>query len=702
MKLLLVWASHGLIIYQRLIGIGANGNIVIGNEPASARYTEARLSKEAEEGLFQGIKKNNVNMIKNFSEDEEWPEVLPAVMPRLLLNGSQGIGVTISNCWLPMNLKEVVKSLKNYIETQEISKNDYLVDFPSGGVIINKDELNVIHQTGKGKVIVRAKAEIKGKSILITELPYQIFVEPLLEEIRKMIAAGELDEIKEIYNKTDKKRLLIEIECKSNPEGVLKKLFLKTSLQKSYHANQFALVGKTPKLLTLKEYYDLYIQHNIDCVTRELNFDLNKATARLEILNGLLKALEDIDNVIKIIKSSSSAAAAKENLIKEYNLSKVQADAIVEMKLGRLANLEKIELENEKHKLEKETEIIKNTLFSKDNIIKVFIDRLDKFTSKYGTDRKSELQQVSIEKDNELSTVVPEDVVVVLGKEGSIKKIPRNSFKPQKRGGVGLKTTEEAPLVIINTNTLDNLLLFTDKGVMYKLLVDKIPSGSNTTKGVNVLSLINSQDNEKIIAATSISKEKLPKNVIFVTKNGLVKKTEFSEYTKTKRSTGIQAIKLKEGDSIAAIELMDEEEMLIVTKEGLAIRFETKGINPQGKNTLGVKGITLLGEDEVIATFKIGKNDKKIAVFTSIGTGKIVSLDKLPIQGKGGRGNLLKVRKDEYSIVGAFVTNQTEEALVIGENTICINLKDIVEYESPYSQGVKIIQGNIIKSVSKI
>lgn len=641
-------------------------------------------------------------MIKNFSEDEEWPEVLPAVMPRLLLNGSQGIGVTISNCWLPMNLKEVVKSLKNYIETQEISKNDYLVDFPSGGVIINKDELNVIHQTGKGKVIVRAKAEIKGKSILITELPYQIFVEPLLEEIRKMIAAGELDEIKEIYNKTDKKRLLIEIECKSNPEGVLKKLFLKTSLQKSYHANQFALVGKTPKLLTLKEYYDLYIQHNIDCVTRELNFDLNKATARLEILNGLLKALEDIDNVIKIIKSSSSAAAAKENLIKEYNLSKVQADAIVEMKLGRLANLEKIELENEKHKLEKETEIIKNTLFSKDNIIKVFIDRLDKFTSKYGTDRKSELQQVSIEKDNELSTVVPEDVVVVLGKEGSIKKIPRNSFKPQKRGGVGLKTTEEAPLVIINTNTLDNLLLFTDKGVMYKLLVDKIPSGSNTTKGVNVLSLINSQDNEKIIAATSISKEKLPKNVIFVTKNGLVKKTEFSEYTKTKRSTGIQAIKLKEGDSIAAIELMDEEEMLIVTKEGLAIRFETKGINPQGKNTLGVKGITLLGEDEVIATFKIGKNDKKIAVFTSIGTGKIVSLDKLPIQGKGGRGNLLKVRKDEYSIVGAFVTNQTEEALVIGENTICINLKDIVEYESPYSQGVKIIQGNIIKSVSKI
>lgn len=686
-----------------MIGIGANGNIVIGNEPASARYTEARLSKEAEEGLFQGIKKNNVNMIMNFSEDEEWPEVLPAVIPRLLLNGSQGIGVTISNCWLPMNLKEVVKSLKNYIETQEISKNDYLIDFPSGGVIINKDELNVIHQTGKGKVIVRAKTEIKGKSILITELPYQVFVEPMLEEIRKMIAAGELDEIKEIYNKTDKKRLLIEIECKSNPEGVLKKLFLKTSLQKSYHANQFALVGKTPKLLTLKEYYNLYIQHNIDCITRELNFDLNKAVARLEVLNGLLKALEDIDNVIKIIKSSSSAAAAKENLIKEYNLSKVQADAIVEMKLGRLANLEKIELENEKHKLEKETKIIKNTLSSKDNIIKVFIDRLDKFISKYGVDRKSELTQINISKeDNELSTVIPEDVVVVLGKEGSIKKIPRNSFKPQRRGGVGLKTTEEAPLVIINTNTLDNLLLFTDKGVMYKLLVDKIPNGSNTTKGVNVLSLINSQDNEKIITATSISKENLPKNVVFVTKNGLVKKTEFSEYTKAKRSTGIQAIKLKEGDSIAAIELMDEEEMLIVTKEGLAIRFETKDINPQGKNTLGVKGITLLGEDEVIAAFKIGKNDKKIAVFTSIGTGKIVSLDKLLIQGRGGRGNFLKSRTEEYSIVGVFITDQTEEALVVGEHIMCINLKDVSERESLNSQGVKIIQGNIIKSVSKI
>ena len=251
---------------------GANGNIVIGNAPASARYTEARLSKVAEEGMFAGIKKNNVPMILNFSEDEEWPEVLPSIMPRLLINGCQGIGVTIANVWLPNNLKEITQTIKKYIDTKELDTKIVYPDFPSGGIIINKNDLHLINETGKGKVIVRAKTEIKDNLILITELPYQVFVEPLLEDIKKLIEKEEITGIKDIYNKTDRKRLLIEIECKEAPAQVLKKLFTKTDLQKSFNANQYALVGKTPKLLTLKEYIDIYIEHNTSCIKKEFLF----------------------------------------------------------------------------------------------------------------------------------------------------------------------------------------------------------------------------------------------------------------------------------------------------------------------------------------------------------------------------------------------------------------------------------------------
>lgn len=695
--------SQNWVMRYPLIEVhGSNGNID-GDGPAAMRYTESRLSKLAEEGMLAGIKKRNVDFIPNYSEDSEEPITLPAIFPNLLCNPNTGIGVAMACNFAPHNLKEVGQAIHDYIEGKEPMLPG--PDFPTGGIIINMNDMPSIMATGHGSVKIRAKYKIEGRNIVFYEIPYGTCTEDIMTEIGEVSESEDINGIVNIRNESNKKGLRIVVECEKgvSPDAIANKLFLKTKLQTTFSYNQVALVNKTPTELNLKDCIKIYIEHNIQCLKKETKFDLEKAQARLEVIEGLIKALENIDNIIAFIKKSESSAAAKDGLIKEYKFTEPQAKSIITMRLGSLAKLEKIELNEEKSSLTSDIEHYNTILKSEQAQIEVILERLDTLVKKFGDARKTELTQINISKeDNELSTVIPEDVIVVLGKEGSIKKIPRNSFKPQRRGGVGLKTTEEAPLVIMNTNTLDNLLLFTDKGVMYKLLVDKIPSGSNTTKGVNVLSLINSQGDEKIIAATSISKENLPKNVIFVTKNGLVKKTEFSEYTKTKRTTGIQAIKLKEGDNIAAIELMNEEEMLIVTKDGLAIRFETKDINPQGKNTLGVKGITLLGEDEVITAFKIEKNDKKIAVFTSIGTGKIVSLDKLPIQGRGGRGNLLKVRKDEYSIIGAFITNQTEEALVIGENTICINLKDLTEHETTYTQGVKVIQGNIIKSVSKI
>ena len=670
---------------------GANGNIVIGNAPASSRYTEAKLAKATEEGMFCGIKKNNVPMILNFSEDEEWPEVLPAIMPRLLINGSQGIGVTIANVWLPMNLIEVSDSIKDYIKTGVVNNNSVYPDFPSGGIIINKDDLHLINETGKGKVILRAKTEIKNNSIFITELPYQVFVEPLLDEIKKLVSDGELEEIKEIYNKTDKKKLLIEIECKSNPEGVLKKLFNSTNLQKNYNANQFALVGKTPSLLNLKGYYDIYISHNTKCISKEYIYDLKKAEARNEIVNGLLKALEDIDNIIKLIKASKSAADAKENLINKYKFSEAQAKAIVDMKLGKIANLEKIELENEKKELEKTIEDCKDILSNNDKILNILIERLKSFTKKYGSKRKTELTQINISKeDKEIINVIPEDVVVMVTQSGEIKRIPKKSFRAQKRNGKGIKSVNDIILTSISTNTIDNVLIFTNSGKMYKILVDNIPVGTNVSKGGSIYNLINIPTEEKIIAATSMNRDIDKKYVVFITKQGLFKKTLLEEYKNIKKATGIQAIKLKDNDNIAKVFFMNEENFMIFTKNGIAIKFDTKDIKPIGRVTSGVKAIKLNDDDYVISGFPITNEKANIAIIGTNGYGKKCSLEDFNCQGKGGKGV-----KTNFTIAGAELVEEDKEILLIGSpNSICISEKEL-PLQGRANLGVKIAKNNI-------
>lgn len=327
---------------------GNNGSQFTGPEAAADRYTEARLSKAAEDGFFQGIKKCNVNMISNYAEDDEWPEVLPAIFPRLMVNGCQGIGSTIANVWIPHNFKEISNVIIKYIETNQLDYSNLYPDFPTKGIIINQNDIHLIYETGKGKVVLRGKAEIKNNKILITELPYQVYVQPYVETTQQMAIKDEIKGIEAIYNKSGKDKLLIEIECSEDPQSVLNNLYLKTNLQKTYNANQWALVGKTPQLLNLKQYCDIYIKHNINCLIKETNFDLNKAKRRLHIVEGLLIALENIDNIITLIKKSESAATAKINLINQYKLDEDQAKAILDMKLSKLAKLEKIELETEK------------------------------------------------------------------------------------------------------------------------------------------------------------------------------------------------------------------------------------------------------------------------------------------------------------------------------------------------------------------
>ena len=680
---------------------GANGSIQISGEPAASRYTEARLSKATEEGMLYNIKKHNVPMKLNFTEDEEWPEVFPALIPRLMVNGCQGIGSTIANVWLPHSLDDLSKIIEEYVKTGEIDYNNIAPSFPTGGTIINKSALPTIYKTGKGKVVLRGTAEIKGNSILITEIPYQVYVEPFIDQIKELIIKDELKGISNVLNKSDKKRLLIEVECESNPQGVLQKLYALTSLQKSFSANQFALVGKTPKLLTLKEYLDIYLQHNYECIKREYAYDLAKAKDRLEIVEGLIRALEDIDNIIALIKASQSSSDAVVKLIERYDFTERQAKAIVDMKLGRLAHLEKVELNEEKIGLLSTIETCNDIISNVEKQKEIYLDRFLKVSKKYGDARRTKLMDIEIPKDKkekEVAEVVPEDVVVVTNQAGYIKRIPVASFKVQRRGTKGIKTADETILDVVKTNTVDTMMFFTDKGRMYRCLVDKIIEGDNTSKGMHISDLVKLETTtEKVIAVSSLHRKTTPKYIYFITKKGLIKKSLLSEYTQSTRNTGLQAIKLGAGDSIANIIFMDDEDVVVVTKKGMGIKFDTKTINAIGRLTTGVKAIKLEEGDEVVAGLPVHKETDCLALVAEAGIGKKLALTELPRQTKGGKGIILY--KDQV-VAGAAMVSDEDNILIIGRSTVTISAKDIPQY-SKTADGVILIKSKV-KQIVKL
>lgn len=680
---------------------GANGNQIIGNAVASSRYTEARLSEAAEEGMFMGIKKNNVPMIQNFSEDDEWPEVLPAILPRLLVNGCQGIGYTLANQWVCYNLGELKDVIMNYIQNGILDYSNLYPDFPTGGTIINQPELKEICETGKGKVIVRGTVEIKGKSILITELPYQVFVEPLIDNIKELIEKEEIKGINEIYNKSDKSHLLIEIVC-DNPSFVLHQLYKATDLQKTYNPNQYALVGKTPKLLNLKDYLDIYIQHNLDCIKKEYEFDLNKANSRKEIVDGLIKALEDIDNIINLIKKSQSSNHAKEQLIQIYNFTENQAKAIVDMKLGRLANLEQIELNKECQEL---NETISNCLImieNKESRQQEFLKRLENYCKKYSTPRKTKVIYIAepSKEDKEIEFVEPEKCVVIMTQSGLIKRIPVTSFRTQNRNGKGVKSADDIVSCIIRTNTIDSLMVFSDKGRVYRLLVNNIPVGTNASLGVSIKTLIEMEPNENPATIYSLYRDTEAQHVLFITKNGLIKKTPLSEYMKTRKKSGANAIDIRDDDELVSVSLIKDEEVILITEKCVAIHFATTEITPQGKNAAGVKAITLKEGDSVVTALPIRDKKDSLAVFTKKGAGKKMPLTDFPLQRRGGKG--LQCNRSSEEIAAACLVADEDNLLIAGTpGSICISAADIPLLGRP-AIGNQIIKNSKITSVSKI
>ena len=671
---------------------GSNGNID-GDGPAHMRYTEARLAKIAEDGMLKGIKKRNVDFIPNYSEDAEEPVTLPAIFPNLLCNPNTGIGVAMACNFAPHNLGEVAQAIYDYIDGKEPMLPG--PDFPTGGIVINKNDIPMIMKTGHGSVKVRGRYKVEKQNIVFYEIPYGTSTEALIAEIGK-VAEEEIPEIVNIRNESNKKGLRIVIECGKNvnPDAVANKLFLKTDLQSSFSYNQVALINKTPTEVNLKSCIKIYLEHNINCLIKETEYDLKAAEARREIVEGLIKALEDIDNIIAFIKKSESSAAAKDGLVKEYKFTEPQAKSIVAMRLGSLAKLEKIELNDELKGLVADIEQYNKILSSKEMQTNIIRTRLSDLVKKYGDARRTELAQIELPKEEkEVAAVIPEDVIVIVSQTGDVKRIPKSSFRTQRRGGKGVKSEDDAILASIRTNTIDNLLVFTNKGKMYKILVDKLPIGTNVSKGQNLASLINMETDEKVVAAASMNRDLDANYVVFITKKGLFKKTLLSEYKTIKKSTGTQAIKLKDGDTICNVIFMKDEEFMMFTKLGMSIRFETKDIGAIGRVTSGVKGINLADNDEVVCGFPILDKDKYIAIVDVNGYGKKCKVNEFTLQGRGGKG--LKLNAE---IAGATMIGSEDSILLIGKpNSICIGAGDIPE-QGRTTLGVKLAK-NAVKNV---
>ena len=709
------WHPHGdSSIYGALIRLAqpwemryplmdVHGNLGTqdGDGPAAMRYTETRLTKMVEDGMLTYLKQNAVDYMPNFDESLMEPVNLPSIFPNLLCNPNTGIGVAMACNWASHNLREVAQAICDYMDGKEPMLPG--PDFPTGGVVINAKDIPTIMRTGRGSVKVRGKYVIEKQKIIFTELPYGVSTEALIAEIGKVCdEEKKIEGIAEVRNESNKKGLRLVIECAkgTDPGSILNKLFAYTDLQSSFSYNQVALIDKVPTEMNLAKCCDIYVKHNVACLVRESEFELNKAKERKEIVDGLLRALEDIDNIIALIKASESAAKAKIELGVKYNFTEPQAKAIVDMRLGKLAGLEKIELQQENQELADRIDYLTSLLSSEEKLENVVRERLLAFTKKYGDDRRTELTNVEVQKEEkEIELVVPEECVVFTTQTGDIKRIPTSSFKIQNKNGKGVKSEDDAILSLISTNTIDTLMLFTNKGKMYRLLVDNVPVGTNTSKGVRISSLVNFEPGEQVIAVTSLyRKEKMPKFVVFNTKQGLFKKTLLEEYLSVKRSTGIQAIKLKEGDSIANVTFCDEEEFIIVTKNGMSIRFETAAIAPIGRATSGVKSIKLDEGDEVLMGLPIHKDTDYLAVFNKVGMAKKTSLNEYPIQGRGGKG--LKCSGSE--IVGAALVDDTDNILLCGiPNSICFGAKDIPVL-TRVAVGNQMIKNSVVKKVVKI
>lgn len=707
----LVWMSQPWNMRYPLIAWHGNNGSRDGDEPAAYRYTECKLSKIGEE-MLADIKKNTVDWQNAYTDEEEEPIYLPGRIPNLIVNGTSGIAWAMACSFAPHNLTEVMDATIHILENPECPVKDVLnyitgPDFPTGGLVVNKDELPSAYLTGKGRARIRGEyvveSDKKGDTIVFTSIPYKVSKEVLIVKIDELCNEGKLNGIAAIRDESNKDgvRFVIELEKGVSAEPIVSKLFKLTPLENTYSFNQVALIDKKPVLVNMKQLIESYIEHQRDVLLRKTKFDLDKIKARIHILDGLLIALEDIDNVIALIKKSESAAVAKTNLMAKYNLSEVQAKAILDMKLSRLARLEKIEIENEKNEKVLESKRLEGILANPTPELKRIFEEVK---NEYGDARRTTITQAAVTKEEkEIEFVEPEKCVVIMTEGGLIKRVPATSFRTQKRGGKGVKTQDDITQAVIRTNTIDSLMIFTNKGKMYRLLVDEIPAGTNATKGQSIKSLVAMDRDEEASIIYSIYRDTDAKYVLFVTKNGMVKKTTLEEYVKTKKKTGIAAISIKEGDELVSVSLVKDEPLVLVTGKGMAIKFSSMDVSATSRATSGVKGMNLNDEDYIVAALPVRHDTDSLAVFSEAGLGKKFELSELITQKRGGKGLICYKPTDKTGdLTCAALIADEDNILVCGlSNSICISATEVPAL-GRISVGNQILKGTKLLSVTKV
>ena len=690
--------------------VDGHGNFgsVDGDSPAAMRYTEARMSKLSLE-LLRDIEKETVDFVPNFDESLKEPAVLPSRFPNLLVNGSNGIAVGMATSIPPHNLGEVIDATVHLIDNPECTVDDLInhiqgPDFPTAAIIMGKESIAEAYRTGRGKVKVRSRAIIeelpKGRQqIVVTEIPYQVNKSRLVERIAELVKEKKLEGISDLRDESNRNgmRIVIELKRDANANIVLNNLYKHSQMEDTFSIIMLALVNGVPKVLNLKEILYYYVEHQKDVVTRRTKFELNKAEARAHILEGLRIALDNIDAVISLIRSSKTTAEAKTGLMNKFGLTDIQAQAILDMRLQRLTGLERQKIEDEYSELMKKIEYLRSILADEQLLLGVIKDEIIAIKEKYADARRTEIRHAEGE-INMRDLIDDEEIAITLTHFGYIKRVPLDTYKSQNRGGKGISamSTREEDFVkhLVTTSTHSRLLFFTNKGRVFRLDAFEIPEGKRKAKGTAIVNLLQLAPNEKITTLISVDNSNEDElYLLLATKKGIVKKTKREEFKNINKS-GLIAIGLRSDDELIDVKITNgEKDVLLVTENGMSIRFNETDIRPMGRTAMGVKGITLSQEDKVVS-MNLTDEGSELLVVSENGFGKRTDINEYRLQSRAGKGiKTYNIFEKTGKIVGAEMVDEQDQIMIINSDGILIRLQ--VEDISIYGRvtsGVKLMK----------
>ncbi|MBK5251443.1 MAG: DNA gyrase subunit A [Peptostreptococcaceae bacterium] len=707
---------------SRYLLVDGHGNFgsIDGDSAAAMRYTEVRLAKISKE-LLRDIEKETVDFVPNFDEELLEPSVLPSRYPNLLVNGSSGIAVGMATSIPPHNLGEIIDATIMLIDDPETEINELIKvvkgpDFPTGAIIMGTELIKQAYRTGKGKARVRARIELEDmkrgrEALIVTEIPYMVNKSKLIESIADLVRNKKIEGISDLRDESNREgiRLVIELKKDANSGIILNKLYKHSQLQTTFSIIMIAVVNGEPKTLNLKEILSHYIIHQKDVLTRRTQFDLNKAEARAHILEGLRIALDNIDEIVALIKKSANADEARNQLSDRFALSEIQSQAILDMRLQKLTGLEREKIENEYMDLTKKINKYKEILANEKLLMSIIKEEITEIRDKFSDDRRTEIRAQAEDMNNE-DLIADEEAVITLTRYGYVKRVPSDTYTSQKRGGrgkTGLSTREEDFVKNIFTTTTHNyIMFFTNKGKVYRIKAYEIPEAKRQAKGTAIVNLLQLDNDEKVTAIIPLKDFEDSSYLVLATKNGIIKKTELSQYDSS-RKTGLIAINLKDGDELIEVIKTDgKRDLMLVTKNGLSIRFKEEEVRSVGRNTKGVKGIKLKKDDHVVS-LEIADDSRKLLVVSENGFGKRTRMGLYRVQTRGGQGvKTYNATNETGRLAGAIVVDEEDELFIINSSSIVIRLKvDEISTMGRSTKGVKLMridESDSVVSIAKV